>query len=464
MKTLLTIIIFCFIFNGFLTAQTISGNFSQLPNQEIRLEGFNGLNTFPISKTIINENGLFELSYSNDNRGVGYLLTLENQPLFVILSGENIEIMGEALNFPEAITITKGKQNQIYQQYIKEQYMREQVLSAWYFLQKIYAFDSLLTIHKEPVKAINEEFRRIKNEEEYFLNQLPKESYVQWFLPISKLISSVSTIAQYRPEEIPKTIAAFRAIDYADQRLYKSGLLKDAIESHFWLIENSGKVLDSVLVEMQLSIDILLEDLIKDERILNEVTDYLFDLLERQSLFGASEYLAIKVLNETSCTINNDLVKQLEIYRYMKKGNIAPNINFGSTSYLNGMKQTIFNSLTDLSTPYTLVVFGASWCPMCMEELPKLIQNYVEWRNLGVEVVYISLDTEPQVFEQAVKSYPFLSYCDYKKWASQIVEDYYVFATPTFYLLNSKREIILRPNSTEQVMSWVNWFLVQGNK
>ena len=159
MKTLLIIIIFCFIFNGFLTAQTISGNFSQLPNQEIRLEGFNGLNTFPISKTIINENGLFELSYSNDNRGVGYLLTLENQPLFVILSGENIEIMGEALNFPEAITITKGKQNQIYQQYIKEQYMREQVLSAWYFLQKIYTFDSLLTIHKEPVKAINEELR-----------------------------------------------------------------------------------------------------------------------------------------------------------------------------------------------------------------------------------------------------------------------------------------------------------------
>jgi hypothetical protein len=99
-----------------------------------------------------------------------------------------------------------------------------------------------------------------------------------------------------------------------------------------------------------------------------------------------------------------------------------------------------------------------------MEELPKLIQNYVQWRNLGVEVVYVSLDTQSQVFDQAVKTYPFFAYCDFKKWESQVVQDYYVFGTPTFYLLNNKREIILRPNSIDQVNAWVDWFLVQGNK
>lgn len=59
---------------------------------------------------------------------------------------------------------------------------------------------------------------------------------------------------------------------------------------------------------------------------MNEVADFLFDLLEKHSLFQASEYLALKVLNEVSCTINNDLAKQLETYRAMKKGNIAPDI------------------------------------------------------------------------------------------------------------------------------------------
>jgi thiol-disulfide isomerase/thioredoxin len=293
---------------------------------------------------------------------------------------------------------------------------------------------------------------------------LPKESYLSWFLPTRKLVSSVSTVAQYRPEEISANIAAFRAMDYTDPRLYKSGLFKDAIESHFWLLENSGKSLDSVFIEMKISIDAMMTNLIKDEKKLNEVTNYLFDLLERHSLFQASEYLALKVLNETSCTINSDLAKQLETYRAMKKGNLAPNINFGNSTYLNGMKQTMFSSLKDLTTPYTLVVFGASWCPKCMEELPKLIQNYVKWRNLGLEVVYISLDTETALFEQAAKSYPFFAYCDFKKWESPVAEDYYVFGTPTFYLLNNKKEIILRPNSIAQVDAWVDWVLVQGNK
>ena len=208
----------------------------------------------------------------------------------------------------------------------------------------------------------------------------------------------------------------------------------------------------------------MMKNLVKDDKKLNEVSNYLFDLLERQSLFQASEYLALKVLNETSCTLESDLAKQLESYRAMKKGNIASDIKFGNSTYLNGVKQAMFKNLTNLTTPYTLVVFGASWCPKCLEELPKLVQNYLKWRNLGVEVVYISLDTDQQVFEQSVKSYPFFAYCDYKKWGSQVAKDYYVFGTPTFYLLDAKRKILLRPNSILQVDAWVDWVLLQGNK
>lgn len=447
-----------------LIGQTISGNLSMLAKQSIQLEGFNGLKTYPIANTVMDEKGNFKLSYSKSDYGVGYLQSADKKTLFVILSGEDIEIVGEALSNPETIQITKGKENQQFVQYAIEHPRREQALSAWVYLEKIYSLDSLFSKQQTPAQAIQSEKQRIQKEDSLFLAQLPKGSYLHWFLPTRKLVSSVATIAQYRPEEISSTIKAFRALDYSDQRLYKSGLFKDAIESHFWLLENSGRSLDSVFIEMKLSIDAILANLIKDEKKLNEVINCLFDLLERHSLFQASEYLALKVLNETSCTLDSDLAKQLESYRAMKKGNVAPDIYFGNSVYLNGMKQTVFSKLSNLTTPYTLVVFGASWCPKCTEELPKVIQNYVKWRNLGVEVVYVSLDTEKQVFEQSVKSYPFFAYCDYKKWESPVVKDYYVFGTPTFYLLNNKREIILRPNSVTQIDAWVEWVLVQGNK
>jgi hypothetical protein len=233
-------------------------------------------------------------------------------------------------------------------------------------LDRIYSLDSLYIEDKKSKKFISKQYAKIKKEDQDFLNRLDPKNYVAWYLPTRRLVSDVSIVAQYRAEEIPSTILAFKTLDYTDDRLYRSGLFKDAIESHFWLLENCGKSLDSVLIEMKVSIDSMMTKLVKNEKKLNEVTDYLFDLLERHSLFQASEYLALKVLNEESCTINNDLAKQLETYRAMKKGNIAPDLTFPeNTIYPVDLQNQRPKKLSDFKTPYSLIVFGASACPKC---------------------------------------------------------------------------------------------------
>lgn len=114
--------------------QTICGNLSLLPNQPINLKGFNGLKTYPISSTTTDENGNFKSSYSKSDYGVGYLMSSDNKSLFVILSGEDIEISGEALSYIETLTIKKGQQNQWFEQYAKKHPRREQAPSAWVYL------------------------------------------------------------------------------------------------------------------------------------------------------------------------------------------------------------------------------------------------------------------------------------------------------------------------------------------
>ena len=444
-------------------AQTIMGKLTFLANQEISLEGFNGLQTYAIATTKIDANGNFKLAYANTDLGMGYLKSTDNKPLLVVLSGEEIELLGESLSNTQTIKITKGKQNQWFEQYAQQHPRREQALSAWDYLENIYTTDSLFTVQAKPRKAILKEKQRIQKQDQLFLQSLPPNSYVSWFLPVRKLVSSVSTIAQYRTKEIPATMAAFRDLDYTDKRLYKSGLFKEAIESHFWLLENSGKPLDSVLVEMQISIDNMLTPLKKDEQKLNEVTDYLFDVLEKRSLFKASEYLALKVLNEVSCTINSDLARQLETYRAMKVGNTAPDIVFPTTR-VNPFNDFTIHKLSDLTSNYTLVVFGASWCPKCKEEMPAIAKLYRTWKTQGVEVLLVSLDEDQKAFYEFTINYPFISITDLKKWDGTIVKDYYVFGTPTMYLLDKNRKIILRPNSVKQMDAWVDWYLVKGNK
>uniref|UniRef100_UPI0040479EF9 hypothetical protein n=1 Tax=Flavobacterium sp. TaxID=239 RepID=UPI0040479EF9 len=92
----------------------------------------------------------------------------------------------------ESIKVTKGKQNQWFEQFSKEQPRREQALSAWGYLDKIYLSDDIFSIQSKPKKAIKDEKYRIKNEEKKFINSLPKESYVKYYLPIRKLVSTVS--------------------------------------------------------------------------------------------------------------------------------------------------------------------------------------------------------------------------------------------------------------------------------
>ena len=438
---------------------TITGNFPPIKGQQVRLVGFEGFKIYTIDSTKVSEQGVFKLNYSDKDRGMGYLTTSDNNPYFVVLANENIQLKGEVLSVPESVVTVSGKENKLFVQYAVEHPKREQSLSSWVYLQKIYQADSLFKNQKHPQQAIETEMQRIKQEDLNFLRNLDINTYIRWYLPIRKLISSVSTVAQYRTKEIPATIDSFRKLDYTDVRLYKSGLYKDVIDSHYWLLENMGQPLDTVFKEMNISIDFMMKNLSKSEKKFNEINKYLFNLLEQRSLFQSSEYLAIKVLTQNRCTVNDDLAKQLESYRAMKIGNIAPNIVFSGDVLQSDQVINTPNRLSDIRASYKVVVFGASWCPKCTEELSQLPPLYEKWKSKGIEVVFISLDTDKAVFNSFSSTFPFMSMCDYQKWETKAVNDYYVFATPTMFLLDKNQKIILRPNSVKQIDAWVDYYI-----
>jgi len=453
-----------------LDAQSIIGRLSEMPGQRIRLEGFAGFKTYSILETQTDSLGRFSLNFSRADYGMGFLQAGNGKPLYIILNEEHVEISGQTLGHLETIKVLRGPENQAFERYAQEHPKREQALSAWRYLERLYTQDPVFTPNIESRDAIEREMKRILQEDDDFLGSLRADSYVRWFLPLRRLVGSASTVAQHQGEEIPATLAAFRQLNYLDNRLYKSGLYKESLENHFWLIENSGRTIDKVFLEMQHSIDTLLLGMSRNEERYNEVVDFLFDLLERHSLFAASEYLAIKVLNQSSCTLNSDLARQLETYRAMKKGNTAPDIVFHDHIRIpenqHNEKPAIParpKRLSEVKAQYYVVAFGASWCPKCRSELPELLSAYSRWKSLGVELVYVSLDDQKEDFEKFSMDWPFLSYCDYQKWESRAVVDYFVFGTPSLFLLNESRQIFLRPQTIKQLDAWVDWHLVKGN-
>ena len=439
--------------------QSIMGNFPELAGKEIHLKGFSGFNSYAIDSIKISSTGDFKLKYTATNQGIGYLSIANSKPYFIILSEEDIQLEGDFLKTPKRIKILRGKENKLFNQYIIDHSKRQQVLQAWHYLQKRYRKDSLFTIQKTPQQDIAAEIERIKQSNSTFLKNLEFKSYISWYLPVRNLVNSVSKIVKFNREDIHKTISEFRKLDYSADRLFKSGLLKDAIENQFWLIENIGQPIEIVYKEMSISIDSLLESISKDETKFNRITQHLFKMLEQHSLFQASEYLAVKVLTQNSCTVNDKLAKQLQAYRAMKKGNTAPDINFNGDVFKKGTSIETPSSLSEIGSKYKVVIFGASWCPKCTEEISQLLPLYQKWKSKGVEVLFVSLDTDKEAFKSFTSILPFISTSDYKKWDTKAAKDYYVFATPTIFLLDSNQKILLRPNSVKQLDAWVEYYI-----
>ena len=453
------LLLFITLFSSWGYAQyTITGNFPLLKNQVIRLAGYNGLGVYAIDSVRVSAEGSFILKYGTKDVGMGYIADADNKSYIVVLEKGGFSLKGDVISAPETIVTLKGEENKAFVNYAIEHVKREQTLSAWVFLQKIYQSDVLFSNQLAINQSITSEMQRIEKQDLDFLSSLPSTSFVNWYLPIRKLISSVSTVAQYRASEISPTIAALRKIDYSDPRLYKSGLLRDAIESHFWLLENRGGLsLDSIFNDMNISANLILNNIAKNELLYNDVTKYLFDYFEKHSLFQASEYLALKALNQKNVTLNANLQNQLESYRSMKIGNIAPEIIFTGEVLQNGIEIKSPKSLSEISSNYKVVIFGASWCASCTEEMAQLLPLYSKWKSRGIEVIFISMDTERKAFHDYTIGMQFISSCDYKKWETKAAKDYFVSSSPTIYLLDKSNKIILRPKLIKAIDSWVDY-------
>ncbi len=445
-------------------AQTLTGTFPSLANQTLSLEGSKGLTTYSIGNTKADEKGQFSLTYSPQDYGVAFLSGEDKKPFVVILEKSGVRLEGQVLSEASSIRILEGQENRWFEQYTQEQGKREQALSAWGYLQNLYQNDPLFATQQVPILAIGGEVMRLQQEDGQFISTLPSESFARWFLPIRKLISSVGAVAQYRTAELPQTIAAFRTMDYADPRFQKSGLFRDVFESQFWLLENSGGSLDSIYGQMEVSLDAILASVSNNAPLYNEVTAYLLELLERRSLTNAAEYLALTVLEQDKVALQPRLARQLEGYRAMKVGTTVPEIQFTGDILLQGKPVAYPSRLTEVKAPYRLVIFGASWCPACSEAMAELIPLYEKWNKLGVEAIFVSLDTDPTAFQAYSKGMPFIAFSDYKKWDTQAVADYYVSSSPSFYLIDQSGKLLLRPQSVKQIDAWVEWKMGGGTQ
>ncbi len=146
------------------------------------------------------------------------------------------------------------------------------------------------------------------------------------------------------------------------------------------------------------------------------------------------QYIDETYSNTEQCDNPNALNERLEGYKKLKSGNKAPAI-------IESGKDILAHN----SDQQTVLIFWASWCPHCMEEIPQL---YAHLKDKNIRIVAVSLDTDSKAYNPIKeKLSDMVHYCDFKKWDSKPVEDYYIKGTPTYFLLDKNNTIVKKYTS-----------------
>ncbi|MEE9373081.1 MAG: thioredoxin-like domain-containing protein [Saprospiraceae bacterium] len=113
-------------------------------------------------------------------------------------------------------------------------------------------------------------------------------------------------------------------------------------------------------------------------------------------------------------------------------------------------------SIDDITSPYVIVYLYNPTCDHCIEQTPKLVKFYNQWKSKGVEVFAIAIDTDDESWKKFINKNSMNWINVYDPSNKSIYAKYYVDKTPEIYVLNQERIIIGKNLKVEQIETILN--------
>jgi hypothetical protein len=88
--------------------------------------------------------------------------------------------------------------------------------------------------------------------------------------------------------------------------------------------------------------------------------------------------------------------------------------------------------------------------------LPQIYNLYKNQKEKTFEVIAISIDISKTDWLNFIKAnkLDWLNVSDLKGWDSKAALDYYIYATPTMFLIDKNRKIIAKPTTIDEIKSY----------
>jgi len=263
-------------------------------------------------------------------------------------------------------------------------------------------------------------------------------------VPVNKNLANRSGWENYRKKHF------FDYTSLSDAGILRSQALPNKILDFLGLYRKTSYNKAQQQAEFSKAVDTLIKYTQGNAEIFDFTINFLIDGFRRYEFNQLVDHIASQTEEALKCLNSerrNAVKEKIQESQVATPGTKAPDIQLPG---ING--DTV--RLKDFNGSMTLAVFWASWCPHCMRMLPEL-QKFYSQTDANLQVFAVSLDTDRDEWQKAAKKYPWTHVSDLKGWDSSAADKYQVYGTPSFFLLDGNRKVLVRSGSLTEIKRYI---------
>lgn len=420
-------------------AYHLSFQVSQLPECSYKLIFYYGDQVITRDSAISDSQGkvLFNLN-DQDDPGMYRLEKDKKTGLDFLFNKENISIEAERNLGLDGLVVLESKENEVFFDYFRQKREME---------GRIGVLSDFLKYYPQPDTFYNAASQHLARLQGIFSNYIDS---VKTNFPgtlVTRIIQ-LDQLPEIRPGSLdPAAVERYRSeyfdgVDLKDSLILNSPLLPASVISYLSLYIEMGAPREVQEKNFMQAVDSLMKFTEGGPEVREMIVNYLIDGFQAYGFESVMAYLVENYVLGQKCVSDQQeekLRKRVEGFSKLAIGSTVPDFE------LTDSQGKIFR-LSDTGGKPTLLIFWSGNCPHCEAAMAEIKKLYLEFSG-RIRFAGISVDEDEKIWRDAIQknSLPWINLAELEGWNGKIIQDYYIYATPTFLVLDKDLKIIAKP-------------------
>jgi peroxiredoxin len=433
-----------------ITSYKLKGTIHGYNHKPFYLYGFHGFQSFPVDSGYSSASGEIEINLSPGLLPGLYRLVInqENREapegyIDLIFNQESISFTTQLNFLTDSLKVLSSRENKGFYDFMREQKLHNQKMNV--LTQFLYYYPEKDNFYNRISRQVKRKRNRFSN---YTENLIKKNE--KWLFSKFIQVHQTPRVKDDLPENMVNSYIRdhyFCNTNFNDSVLIRTPYLTEKVLNYISLFK-SPALLEEEQEELYIAaVDTVMKKASVNEEVFYILAEYMVNGFESLQMYGVSEHITTQHILGGPCD-RDDLPEHLRIkasgIQKLAIGMPAPDFDFTA---LNGGPRSLYQTESE----FTLLIFWTVSCPHCTDMLPKLKlinDKYRQSKPGYFEVVAIAIETEKETWESFTgeMNLDFIHGSELKGWEAISPQLYNVIATPTLFLLDKDKKIVLKPN------------------